>query len=77
MNCSTHYIRGITFYKLSNDVNGNPRYLFHYLDIADSFEEALKKAKKAGGTKYRGKDFGGGIVVTTYNLRDTAAKLVK
>jgi len=29
---------------------------------------AVEKAKKIGGKKYRGKDFGGGVVFQSYNL---------
>ncbi len=31
---------------------------------------AINKAKKIGGSKYRGKDFGGGIVFQSYNTSD-------
>jgi hypothetical protein len=35
----------------------------------DMYKEAVFKARKIGGKKYRGKDFGGGIVFQSYNLQ--------
>jgi hypothetical protein len=71
--------------RINNDINGNPRFVVHFLsllnevesqglDILQSFDLALKKARKVGGTKYRGKDFGGGIVFTSYNIQETINK---
>lgn len=71
--------------RINNDINGNPRYVVHFLDlltVADiqgldldqKFNLALQKARKVGGTKYRGKDFGGGIVFTSYNILETINK---
>lgn len=34
------------------------------------FNIALKKAHKIGGSKYRGKDYGGGIVFQCYNQNE-------
>lgn len=36
------------------------------------FNVALKKAHKIGGSKYRGKDYGGGIVFQCYNQNELA-----
>lgn len=58
------------FTRVNNDVNGNPRYVFHFLKLADNYEEALKLAKKIGGRKFHNKQYGGGIVVQSYNLQD-------
>jgi len=57
---------GITFYRATNDINGNPRYIIHYLDLAGDYEQASFIAKKLNGKKYRGKNFGGGFIFTTY-----------
>jgi hypothetical protein len=59
-----------SFKRVNNDVNGNPRYVFHFLELADDYNEALKIAKKIGGKKFHNKQFGGGIVIQSYNLRD-------
>lgn len=71
--------------RINNDINGNPRYVVHFLDlltVADTqgldidqkFNLALKKARKVGGKIYRGKDFGGGIVIQSYNILETINK---
>jgi hypothetical protein len=58
------------FTRINNDVNGNPRYVFHFLELADNYNEALFLAKKIGGKKFHNKQYGGGIVVQSYNLND-------
>ena len=57
------------FTRVNNDVNGNPRYVFHFLELAYDYNEALKIAKKIGGKKFHNKQFGGGIVIQSYNLK--------
>jgi hypothetical protein len=63
------------FKRVNNDVNGNPRYVFHFLQLADNYDDALKLAKKIGGRKFHNKQYGGGIVVQSYNL-DYEIKLI-
>ena len=71
---------GITFYRVNNDIYGNPRYVVHFLSFLgeeeNGFALALKRAHEIGGSKYRGKDFGGGIVLESYNI-DDEAKLIE
>ena len=70
------------FKRINNDINGNPRYVVHFLGllnegegeglgVLESFDMALKKARKVGGKMYRGKDFGGGIVFQSYDIQET------
>ena len=86
--------------RVNNDINGNPRYVLHFLQlITDKDEEQVKedfkltlqqnpfkrisllydlavsKARKIGGKKYRGKDFGGGIVFQSYNTNELVKEL--
>lgn len=56
------------FKRVKNDYCGNPRYVLHFLSLGANYNEALKLSKAFGGCKYRGKDFGGGIVFQSYNL---------
>jgi hypothetical protein len=63
------------FTQVKNDINGNPRYVCHFLQIADNYELALKKAKKLGGRKFHNKQYGGGIVFSTYNLESLTQKI--
>ena len=65
-------MNGVAFYRVDPDVNGNPRYVFHFLELARDYDTAVKLAKRFGGKRYRAKWFGGGIVVQSYSLADTA-----
>ena len=66
--------------RINNDVNGNPRFVIHFLsiltsdenermkgDISGKYQYALKKASKLGGRKFHNKQFGGGIAFHCYN----------
>jgi hypothetical protein len=64
-----------SFTTVKNDVNGNPRYVLHFLNVADTYSEALFIAKKLGGKKFHNKQYGGGIVFSTYNLDNLINKL--
>jgi hypothetical protein len=82
------------FTRVRNDVNGNPRYVCHYLNlntdaeasvtlgwdehgriIFDKYAMALARAKKLGGRKFHNKQYGGGIVFQSYNLRDLCERI--
>lgn len=81
----------IEFTQVNNDVNGNPRYVCHFLNlltegqqnntvvnlsISGKYALALAKAKKIGGRKFHNKQYGGGIVFTSiYNLDDLRKKI--
>ena len=69
--------KGIEFYRVPNDTYGNPRYVVHFLHFADDFNEALRRARSIMGKKYRGKWFGGGIVVQSYEPRITADRIIE
>ena len=77
----------VRFTRINNDINGNPRYAIHFLDLINSeenqflpfskkYEYALKKAKKIGGKKYDNKQYGGGIVFQSYNIEDLEKKII-
>ena len=71
------------FKRINNDLNGNPRFVFHFLaflgtetgTIEERFNIALKKARNLGGKAYKGKDFGGGIVLQSYNIEETIQRI--
>ena len=67
----------IQFTRVNNDVNGNPRYVCHFLNIADDYQTAVKLANKIGGRKYHNKSYGGGIVFQSYNIDRTAEKIAE
>ena len=72
------YHQTIDFTRINNDVNGNPRYVCHFLNlvtdaerpqrIQEKYNLALQRAKNMGGKKYHNKTYGGGIVFQSYNL---------
>lgn len=66
--------RRYDFTRINNDVNGNPRYVVHFLafkpDGAEpgtfTYDDALKVARRIGGRKFHNKQYGGGIVFQSY-----------
>ncbi len=62
--------------RINNDINGNPRYVVHFLNIANDYAEAVKIARKLGGKKYNTKSYGGGIVFQSYNLESTEKYII-
>lgn len=65
------------FTRINNDTNGNPRFVCHYLQIADTYERALYLARKIGGRKFHNKQYGGGIAFQSYNIDKTAEKIAE
>ena len=68
-------MKTIEFTGVNNDVYGNPRFVTHFFSFLKEDEQtlsnyslAIKRANKLGGKKYRGSDFGGGIVFQSYNI---------
>jgi hypothetical protein len=57
------------FTRINNDVNGNPRYVVHFLQLADTYERALYLSRKLGGRKFHNKQYGGGIAFQSYNIK--------
>ena len=66
----------VTVNQVTNDANGNPRYVIHYLDIANSYSDALNLIHKIGGKMYTAKWYGGGLVFSTYTLEKTLEELL-
>jgi hypothetical protein len=68
--------------RVNNDVNGNPRYVIHFMALLTEQEKdyngisldnrygiAITRAKKLfGGKKFHNKQYGGGIVFQSYNV---------
>lgn len=59
------------FTRIDSDINGNPRYVIHYLQIAPNYQWAVYLANKIGGKKYHTKRYGGGIVFQSYSIEHT------
>ena len=72
------------FYSVNNDSNGHPRYVTHYLAFLNDnelgigdYDIAKQRAKKLGFKVYRGKDFGGGFVTTSFNLENDIERIIE
>lgn len=73
--------------RIDNDVNGNPRYVCHFLCLltgaereayaSDRYAIACKRANKVGGRKYHNKQYGGGIAFQSYSLDETEAAIAR
>ena len=67
---------GHDFFRVNNDVNGNPRYVIHFLAFDSDYDTAKRLANSIGFSVYRGRDFGGGFVSQSYNLENTAERII-
>ena len=61
------------FTRIDSDVNGNPRYYLPKYAIADTHADYITAA--LGLTKYRGKKYGAGYVIQSYNIQAAALEL--
>ena len=79
-------ISSIEATRINNDINGYPRYVIHFLNFLNSEEKnflpfnkkydyALKKAKLIGGKKFDTKQYGGGIVLQSYDIEQTKKQI--
>lgn len=67
----------IQFTKIDRDNCGNPRYVCHYLNLADDYEIAIKLANSIGGRKFHNKQYGGGLVFQSYNIGELEKSLLR
>jgi hypothetical protein len=74
------------FTKIKHDVNGNPRYVCHFLHLdvhgyqsniglSERYAIAVALANTLGGKKFHNKQYGGGIVFQCYNLPDLCKRI--
>lgn len=82
----------IQFTKIKHDVNGNPRYVCHFLalntreeldkagaewiGISEKYNLALARSRKLGGRKFHNKQYGGGIVFQSYDTNGLSADIL-
>ena len=80
----------IEFERIKNDINGNPRYVCHFLNlltreeldrsgepVSAKYNLALHRARKIGGRKFHNKQYGGGIVFQCYGAADIVPAIEK
>ena len=80
------------FTRINNDVNGNPRYVVHFLELlsegvknntvamlslSGKYDLAVSKARQIGGKKFHNKQFGGGIVFKSYNTTELEKDILR
>jgi len=65
------------FTRINNDTNGNPRYVVHYLQMAETYERALYLSRQLGGRKFHNKQYGGGIAFQSYNTDKLAERIAQ
>lgn len=74
------------FTRVKNDVNGNPRYVCHFLhldvhgmysgiDLSQRYNVAVALARTLGGKRFHNKQYGGGIVFQCYNLHQLCDRI--
>lgn len=66
--------KDIPYKRIKSDYYGNPRYVVHYLDLE---LKDYVNVSQYGLKKYRGKDFGGGYVIQSYNLESDLTHILK
>lgn len=69
------YPEAISWTRATSDSYGNPRYVCHFLAVADDYPTAVKIANSIGGRKHHTKSYGGGLVFTSYNIEHTERAL--
>jgi len=67
----------IKLIKISDDNQGNPRYVSHFLNISNNYKKALKLAKKIGGRMYYSKKYTGGILFQNSNPLKIKKEILK
>lgn len=68
----------VKVYRIKNDFYGNPRYVLHFMDLGISLYDFQNQSFSSYGLKkYRGKNFGGGLVIQSYNCESDLNYIVK
>lgn len=76
LDANTQEALGEYFYRVTNDTNGNPRYVIHFHAFSSDYPTAKRLANSLGYSVYRGKAFGGGFVGQSYNLENDAEQII-
>ena len=63
--------------RVDNDVNGNPRYVLHYLAFDNDYATAKEIANSLGWSVYRAKSHGGCFVGQSYSTKAEAYYIAK
>jgi hypothetical protein len=71
-NTKTMEVYQMDIKRITNDKYGNPRYVVHFLALG--LDDYINITPITGFKKYKGKDFGGGYVFTSYNVKEDINK---
>jgi hypothetical protein len=63
--------------RVDNDVNGNPRYILHFLAFDEDYDTAKEIANSLGWSVYRAKSHGGCFVGQSYSTEADAHWIAK
>lgn len=63
-------------YRISNCINGNPRYLVNFRELGLTNYKASKGTRKANLRIYNGNCFGGGFVFSSYNIDKSITNII-
>lgn len=63
--------------QVDNDINGNPRYVLHFLAFARDYATAKDIANSLGWSVYRAKSHGGCFVGQSYSTKEEAHYIAK
>ena len=63
--------------RVSNDINGNPRYVLHFLAFDSDYATAKDIANSIGWSVYRAKSHGGCFVGQSYSTKTEATYIAK
>lgn len=79
----------LDFTRVNSDVNGNPRYVVHFLecepktwkdypvDLTNRYSRVCTLMNRIGGRKFHNKQYGGGIVFQSYSIDDTERHILR
>ena len=78
MTTETYKINGndIQVTRIDNDINGNPRFVVHYLSLGLQEYESTKQTRAVGLRRYKAKQYGGGFVFSSYNMRHDLTRII-
>lgn len=74
----------INWTNVKHDMYGNPRCVCHFIhlltdkereDALGNFDLAVSRAVKLGGHRYKGSDFGGGVVFQCYSKKELEKRI--
>jgi hypothetical protein len=67
----------IEIYRVNNCVNGNPRYVIHWLTLGLDDYASSQLTRSLGLSLYRAKWFGGGLVFSSYSIERDVAEMIQ